>query len=203
LSAPKDAPVTEAYLSQFVVQSPLAIFLVGAQSRILYRNMRAEQLLAQGGVVSCVSGKLLLNAPGAPRLCDILAEFASQTAGEPAQTRVALKAPNGSLWLAQIGPKPCHGPHDAGTVAIVLSEAVIDLDGAATLVSDIFALTQAERRALPALLSLGRVRQVAHRFGVSANTIKSHLKSIYAKTSTKRRDDLFKLVARFAMLRGL
>lgn len=203
MPAPNNAAVTEADLSQLVVQSPLAIFLVGEQSKILYRNKRAEQLLAQGGIVGCVSGKLLFNAPGAPRLCDILAAFGNQTAIEPAQTRVALKGPDGSVWLAQIGVKTCGGPHDTRAVAIVLSEAIIDLDGAAALVSDVFALTQAERRALPALLRFGRVRQVAHRFGVSAATIKSHLKNIYAKTATKQRNDLFKLVARFAMVRGL
>jgi DNA-binding CsgD family transcriptional regulator len=195
---PRDVPITEAELSRLISFSPLAIFLVDPQARIRYRNARAEQLLAQGGVVSCVSGKLVLNAPGAPRLCEILAGFAGRPASDAAQTRVALRGSNGTLWLARIGARPCSSMQDQGTVAIVLSEAVIDLESAATMVADVFALTQAERRALPALLKLGRVRQVAHAFGVSVTTIRSHLKSIYAKTATKRRNELFKLVARFA-----
>lgn len=203
LMSARDAPVTEAELSRLVADSPLAIFLVDAQARIRYRNRRAEQLLAQGGVVQCVSGKLVLNAPGAPRLCEILAGFAGQPPNEAAQTRIALKGANGTLWLVRIGAKPCCAPHDKGTVAIVLSEAVIDLESAAAAVSDVYALTQAERRALPALLKLGRARQVAHAFGVSVTTIRTHLKSIYAKTATKRRNDLFKLVARFAAVGGI
>jgi DNA-binding CsgD family transcriptional regulator len=194
----RDTPVTEAELSQFVADSPLAIFLVDPQARIRYRNRRAEVLLTQRDVVQCVSGKLVLNAPGAPRLADLLAGFSGPTTVDAAQTRVALKGANGTLWLARIGTRPCGAAQTNGTVAIVLGEAVVDLESAAALVSDVFALTQAERRALPALLKLGRVRQVAHAFGVSVTTIRSHLKNIYAKTATRRRNELFKLVARFA-----
>jgi len=193
-----DAPVAGPELSRLVDQSPLAIFLVNAQSRILYANRRAGQLLAQGGVVQCVSGKLVLTASGAPRLCDMLAQIAGQTAVEATPTRVALKAANGSLWLAQVGG--CDGAQHKASFAVLLSEAVVDLDSAATLVADAFALTQAERRALPALLRLGRARQVAQSFGVSVTTVRTHLKNIYAKTATKTRNDLFKLVARFAMV---
>ena len=103
------APVARAEVSRLVDQSPLAIFLVSAQSKILYANRRAGKLLAQGGIVQCVSGKLVLTASGAPSLCDMLAQMAGQAAAEAAPTRVALKAANGSLWLAQVGTGRCDG----------------------------------------------------------------------------------------------
>jgi DNA-binding CsgD family transcriptional regulator len=62
------------------------------------------------------------------------------------------------------------------------------------LLGRLFAVTPAEARAALQLLQGGCVETMAERLGVSANTLKSQLKSVYAKTRTHRQADLLKLL---------
>jgi DNA-binding CsgD family transcriptional regulator len=189
--------VTGADLSELLARLPLAILLVNPQAQILYKNVYADEILSKRVVAECVRGKLVLNAPQARRMRDLLGA-AGEIGDRSANVPIALTAPDGSFWIAQIRPQSYGEGREVATVAIVLREAVLDLDGAAALVSDVFALTPAERRALPAVLRLGHLKRVARSYGVSVNTMRTHLHNIFAKTATKRRNDLIKLVGGFA-----
>jgi DNA-binding CsgD family transcriptional regulator len=65
-------------------------------------------------------------------------------------------------------------------------------------VSGRFRLTPSELRVLFAIIEIGGVPEVAPVLGVSEETVKTHLKRLFAKTGTKRQADLVKLVAEFA-----
>ena len=63
-----------------------------------------------------------------------------------------------------------------------------------------FDLTSAERR-LATLLSEGQTAsEIADKIGISQNTLKSQLASIYGKTGTSRLSQLMKLLAQIAVL---
>ena len=49
-----------------------------------------------------------------------------------------------------------------------------------------------------AIIEVGGVPQVAAVLGVSEDTVKTHLKRVFAKTDTKRQADLVKLIAGYA-----
>ena len=87
----------------------------------------------------------------------------------------------------------------AGARAILF---LYDLQAASSvppkLLAKLFALTPAESRAALQLLQGGNVDVMAERLGVAANTLKSQLKSVYAKTHTHRQADLLKLLLSLA-----
>ncbi|MGA7532930.1 MAG: helix-turn-helix transcriptional regulator [Pseudolabrys sp.] len=61
-----------------------------------------------------------------------------------------------------------------------------------------YRLTPTELRVLLAIVEVGGVPEVAETLGVSVTTVKSHLGSLFEKTSATRQVDLVKLVAAFS-----
>lgn len=59
---------------------------------------------------------------------------------------------------------------------------------------ELFGLTPAEARTALQLLQGGTAEEMAARLGVSANTVKTQLKAVYAKTNTNRQSDVLKLL---------
>lgn len=64
-----------------------------------------------------------------------------------------------------------------------------------TILADLFSLTPAESRLLQCLLQGASPSDYAARKGVSQNTVRNQLKSIFEKTSVRRQTDLINLVA--------
>ncbi len=60
--------------------------------------------------------------------------------------------------------------------------------------SHVFGLTKAEARIVDALVSGQSVRQMAGKFEVSVHTVRSQLKSVFAKTDTSSQSDLVRLI---------
>jgi DNA-binding CsgD family transcriptional regulator len=79
-----------------------------------------------------------------------------------------------------------------------IRKAVLDLPSPPEAVAAEFNLTPAEIRVLFAIVEIGGVPEVAPVFGISEQTIKSHLHRIYEKTATKRQADLVKLIASYS-----
>lgn len=63
---------------------------------------------------------------------------------------------------------------------------------AATALARLYNLTRAEARLLDALLQGEQISEFANRVGVSANTAKTQLKQLFAKTGTNRQPDLMR-----------
>jgi DNA-binding CsgD family transcriptional regulator len=59
---------------------------------------------------------------------------------------------------------------------------------------DKYNLTMAELRVLSLMIDGGSVNSVAHDLGLTPNTIKTHIKSMFAKTDTNRQQDLIRVV---------
>jgi DNA-binding CsgD family transcriptional regulator len=59
---------------------------------------------------------------------------------------------------------------------------------------EIYGLTAAELRVLPGILSGQTAEQIAQSLGRSRETVRSHMKSVYAKTDTGGKVDLIRLM---------
>jgi DNA-binding CsgD family transcriptional regulator len=60
----------------------------------------------------------------------------------------------------------------------------------------LYGLTDAEARLTCALLEGARLEDYAERVGISMNTARTHLKSVFAKTDTDRQAELMRLLSR-------
>ncbi|HKA74276.1 MAG TPA: helix-turn-helix transcriptional regulator [Xanthobacteraceae bacterium] len=66
------------------------------------------------------------------------------------------------------------------------------------LIAREFHLTPAEIRVLFAIVEVGNVPETAAVLGLSPQTVKTHLRSLFAKTATHRQAELVKFVAGYA-----
>ena len=82
--------------------------------------------------------------------------------------------------------------------ALFVHTAPLDAPAPPAVIAKTFKLTPSELRVLLAVVEVGGVPMVAEALGIAENTVKTHLKRLYAKTGANRQADLVKLVAKFA-----
>jgi DNA-binding CsgD family transcriptional regulator len=68
-------------------------------------------------------------------------------------------------------------------------------------IMDGYGLTRAEAKVTLAASSGLGVPETANRLGVSPNTVKTHLRRVFAKTGTSRQTELVRLMASIGVLR--
>jgi DNA-binding CsgD family transcriptional regulator len=66
------------------------------------------------------------------------------------------------------------------------------------IIARAYRLTPTELRVLLATVEVGGVREVAAALGIAENTVKTHLRNLFAKTGARRQADLVKIVAGYA-----
>jgi DNA-binding CsgD family transcriptional regulator len=176
------------------------VIIVNADCRILHANASAESMLRANHLIG-VSGGVLK----AQRL----------RAAAEVESAVRLAAAN-ETDLGKTGLAVVLTPHDAPpTVAHVLPLArgdfrtrlqpsaaaaifigrAADLEASAREIAQQFGLTPAERNVIAALLAGQTLNEAAGALGVSVNTARTHLASIFGKTGVSRQADLIRLAA--------
>jgi DNA-binding CsgD family transcriptional regulator len=83
-----------------------------------------------------------------------------------------------------------------GGYVVVYREISNARTGPLNAMSRSYGLTEAELRLLGELLEGGGLKQVADRLGVSLNTVKTQLGSLFSKTGAKRQAELVRMVSR-------
>ncbi|MCQ4167210.1 helix-turn-helix transcriptional regulator [Tahibacter harae] len=182
---------------QAMDQLPFPVLLLDDQRRVVYANQRAAARLQQGDGI--VESRGRLSASGAERdsfeqgwnqlVQDALAaegRFRIRGSGDPVPlrleaTRIGVSgatAAGGRLWLLRL----CEG---------TFSRRQLALDWRTR-----FGLTGSECRVGTALLEHGDAVSVAAALGMAENTVRAHLKNMFAKTATRSQAAL---VLRLAM----
>jgi DNA-binding CsgD family transcriptional regulator/PAS domain-containing protein len=181
------------------------MFLVDAAGRIVHANAAGHAMLAEGGFIRAVGGKLAANDPDADRtLRDVFtaAGFDDAHVGTGGIS-VPLTAREGEQLVAHTLPLTSGMRRDTGNAykavaALFVHRAPLDTPSPPEVIAKTFSLTPSELRVLLAVAQVGGVLGVADFLGISENTVKTHLKRLYAKTGASRQADLVKLVAKFA-----
>lgn len=83
---------------------------------------------------------------------------------------------------------------DAGNVAIFINDPEKHNEPPTNVLARLYGLTDAEARLLQALIVGKKLETVSEEFGVSMNTVRSHLKQVFRKTGTNRQPELVSLV---------
>jgi DNA-binding CsgD family transcriptional regulator len=179
-----------------------AVFLVGANGRLVHTNTPGHVMLADGQVLRGTDGKLSAQDPRADRVLHEIfanAELGDAAAGRKGNTLV-LTTRGGERFLAHVLPLISGARREAGVVysavaAVFVCKAALELPHPLETISETFKLTPAEMRVLMMIVQLGGVPEVAPVLGISEPTVKTHLQHIFDKTGAKRQADLVKLVA--------
>ncbi len=170
----------------------IGVVLAGAGGRILAANRPAQAILSlKDGLED--SRDFLRTA--VPQETSALRNL---IAADRAPVFLSLSRPSGKRPLSVLIrslSQDCDPSSPEWPVAVVFvsdPDQRLELDPAG--VKDLYALTNAEA-AVASLVGAGRpVREVAHRLGVQANTVRMQLKQIYAKTGAHRQSALMYLI---------
>jgi DNA-binding CsgD family transcriptional regulator len=187
-------------------QLTIGVMLLDRRARLVYANAAARALDAPEGPLRLRGAKVTAHAPPhSQRLAELI--------------RMALNgAPAGSMSVPR--------PSDSSPLTILVSSVrgrdvgrFTDLsmrDAAVLLfivdpanragvplawIVDAYGLTPAEARVAIAASSGLTIPETAHRLGISPNTIKTHLRKVFAKTGTSRQAELARLMAALSLMR--
>lgn len=193
------------------------VVLIDGRGAVQFANAAAERLFRRADPItvtapSGVGARRLGLAPRLSRLEDSFQRALSRSleslvgdspVGHFSEAIVlpdATAKPSCVLHMAPLGNAPTFTAGGARPQAIMF---LYDLTAAAAVPSatlcELFGLTPAEARAALQILQGGGVEDMGLRLGVSANTVKSQLKAVYAKTRTNRQADLLKLILALAV----
>lgn len=184
-------------------QLNLGVLLLTHEGQIVLANRAAEHLLQRGDGIASRDGKLATSRHlDAERLACVIARAAGRAALPPMVE--ALRIDRGDdhrplhLWATPLPCDPSSSLARAWQADIML--IVIDPElGAAPPIEALralYGLTEAEARLTSGLLHGERLEDYAARAGISVNTARTHLKSVFAKTDTDRQAELMLLLSR-------
>lgn len=194
--------VSHGLLLEMLDLIDLAILLLDRGARIAYANRAAREVLAEGDVARLCHGRLATF--GVKTSAGL--QGALSGAGRGGGTR----APHGAVvpladrdgtvraaaWVLPLTGCHAGGADGAGSGCAAVVIRAIGRRGHVS--SEFFArgygITRAERRLLETLADGLTVAEACQTLKVSLNTVKSHLKSLFAKTGTNRQAELMRLV---------
>jgi DNA-binding CsgD family transcriptional regulator len=179
------------------------LFLVDAGGQIVHANASGQAMLAQGVLVRGSGGKLTTYDTRAAQGLNEIFRAAGRDHADlgPQGGAVPLTGRSGEHYVAHVLPLSAGARRLAGAGAVAamfVQKASRDLPSPHNAIAKLYKLTPTELRVLSGIVQVGGVPEVAEAMGISASTVKTHLRRLFAKTGTDRQADLVKLVAGYA-----
>lgn len=194
-----------AMLSTAIDQIAAGIFLVRGAGEITYANANARVLLDEKNVLRESDGVLtLLDRAAQKAFADALIEAASgDGVGSVRRLTIPLSARDDARYVAHVlsltaGERQKVGAEFGAIAAVFVHRADLQTPTLFESVAQHFKLSPSELRVLFAIVEVGGVPEVAQVLGVSEETVRTHVKHVFAKTGAKRQADLVRLIAAYA-----
>ena len=214
LSAPPSADLVPQLISPIVWQLSFPVLIVDASRRLLYGNHAGRALLAAGQALvlrderlDCVSGGDRARLDRALLSCFRVGGGSGGNGG---------KGETGASGVTSFCLSPC-GSHAPLTVSVARLDAGGAGDGMAaaslilnrgaslspvhrTALRDLFELTDSEAAVTEALWEGLTIPEIASARMTSPTTVRTQIRSIFAKTLVSRQQDLIRLLASLPQL---
>jgi DNA-binding CsgD family transcriptional regulator len=178
----------------------VGVILLDSSGALLWCNRKADMILTAGAILRYTRGAL--SAPRAKEtreLHRLIGDAAQCAVGRGVRTggQIAIAGADGMPWSVLISP------FQAEVMPIPVAPAVAVLisdprESAAPLdhLANFFGFTNKELE-LARLLTAGHdLPQIGERLGMRINTVRTHLRSLFAKTDTNRQAELVALLLR-------
>lgn len=189
-------------LAETLDQLKAGVFILAADARVIHANNSAKNLLKRDQAFR-VSDGILVPQEVSARIA-LAAALAAASNGDEALGSVdphilfrtnTEKSLFGTVMALSDGQRRQTAMHYRAVAALCLRETLIQAPVVAPAVARLYNLTPREMTVLSTVIENPSVSGSADILGLSGETIKSHLKSIFRKTGATRQADLIKLVA--------
>ncbi|SFR91168.1 helix-turn-helix transcriptional regulator [Sphingomonas jatrophae] len=175
-----------------VAQMAIGVVTLDRHGKALRVNPRAAAILAECDGIALRHGSIALDDGDLAR--QLGARLANGAAGDALTLRVPRRSGAGDLLLV-VGKAPANDPVGGGPAAVLfLTDPAHAPRITAAAVRERLGLTQSEAAVTAELAEGLAPAEVAARLGISLNTVRAHLRSIFAKTGVRRQSQLVQLV---------
>ncbi|HZJ96938.1 MAG TPA: helix-turn-helix transcriptional regulator [Oligella sp.] len=184
-----------------MTQLAMATIFLDERRGVFTTNPAADYLLAQKDGFGVLDGLFHLESPMQHRqLCVLIDEVVqSQRSGEVDLARALLvnsKSGKSQYSLIVRSMPPSERPESLGepVIALFISSPDQPIETSTDLLQELFKLTPAEAK-LAVLLTNGfTIENISAELGISAHTVRAHLRSIFSKTHVSRQSELIRLI---------
>ncbi len=179
-----------------------AILLADSSGKITTMNAAAAKVVRANDGLSVSRGEIVAKHPqqgAAIRRAIRCAADCTQGRLSPVPDLIAVNRPSLRrpflIWVVPLVRGSLADSAD-GLVAVFIIDPESQSGNPEHALRRLFGLTSAEARLANALLQGNDLSSAAEDFGISRNTVRSQLQSIFSKTSTSRQGELIKLLAK-------
>ena len=174
-------------------------------TRVLFANAAARSIASDGGALRLRNGSVVGAYPTYGQQLERLIQaavrgmpVATMSIPHPQDDRVFTVLAS-SIRSRDIDRFSGLGMRDPA-VMLVITDPLRPLDIPAEWIMDAYGLTQAEANVALASASGASIPEIAQRLSVSPNTVKTHLRRVFAKTGVSRQAELARVTASLAMV---
>jgi DNA-binding CsgD family transcriptional regulator len=174
----------------------IGIVLTDRAGRPIFANRVAEDILSRGDGLALVRGQLRAAKPQDTRKLAALIQGAAKTSrglGQAPGGFLSLPTGTGTAVTVLVSPCPRLGLLEPAAL-LFLGAPQLSLRFEEQSIAQRYGLTRAEAKLLQALVDGSRLTDYADTAGITLNTVKAHLKQIFAKTGIRRQADLIRLI---------
>jgi DNA-binding CsgD family transcriptional regulator len=174
-----------------------AALVVDGAGVVRHANDAAESLLKRGEGVTVRNGKLgFANTSAQARFLNAVRSAVAEP-GVSSAYLIHLGGKTAELMVAPLRPHdPRAGQWQLPLALVIMNSGEADADAIAWRLRQVYALTPAEAR-IVSLLALGKnLREIALATATTEPTLRTHLRSIFSKTNTRRQAELVAVALR-------
>lgn len=171
---------------------PFGVILMDSRGRIARVNRTAHDLVADLPDVTIEDDDLCLPAPRRGELAQLIARAVagSVESGSKLTGHLEIPGPEGRALRILVVPLQANPAGSGSACALFLSRSGGGFEPPEDVLARHYALTRSEARVLARLLRGLDRNEIASELGVGRETVRTHIKSIYAKVGTTRQADL-------------
>ena len=180
----------------FKEHSARALLLLDRRAKIRQLSNGAQRLMSKPGALSIVNKELVAASLTEQRKLDRGLAHALEVLGHgEAPSAIRVENPYGSPWIVVIRPLlNSYGPFGNIEAEVQVEiHAGLPRIGDLKLLQSLFNLTGREVQIVRSLADGHSVESMSESMAISANTARTHLRSIFSKTDTTRQSELLQL----------
>lgn len=174
--------------------------MVDARGAVLFANASARTALEDGNGLHVDRGELRARHSRDTRALRLLIRDVTQP-GMPGPGGVVwLQRENGPVQHVVVAPVPPADGESHSACALVFVATPTGTSAPADLIRRVHRLSRVETGVAEGLLGGHSVSEVGEELGISVNTVRFHLKNLFAKTGTSRQGDLIRVLSATAQV---
>jgi DNA-binding NarL/FixJ family response regulator len=190
-----NASMSETQLLAVMDQFSFGMLIIDRDYQIIHCNRAGQKLLANGIPLSGVHGKLRASINNG-ELRAALDQGLGKGDANATPAAMSLFASQGNaaiqIWVT---PLPVVGDSEEQTAILIINDTSLNVIAPSCLLKSLYGFTEKESKLAHALASGQTINQYCKIAFVTPNTVRTHLKSIYRKTSTNRQTELVRLLS--------